>query len=61
MDQLGQSLAVGTEIRVVANSTFVSVSHNVFTLVGAERAITEDANVTLVASGLLRHGLVQRD
>ena len=61
MDQLGQSLAVRTEISVVANGTLVSVSHNIFTLVGAKRAVTEDSNMMLVASGLVGHWLVQRD
>ena len=53
-----QSLAVLAKVGVMANGTFVSVSHNVFILVDAERAITEDTNVTLVASGLLGHWLV---
>lgn len=61
MGQLRQSLAVRAEVRIVADGTFESVSYNVFTLVGAKRAITEDTNVTLVASGLLGHWLIQRD
>lgn len=61
MDQLGQSFAIRTEVGVVANSTFVSVSHNVLSLVGAKRPITENANVILIASWLLGHWLVQRN
>ena len=61
MDQLRQGLAVRTEVGVMANSTFETVSHNILTLIGAKRAITEDADVMLVASGLLGHWLIKRN
>lgn len=61
MNQLWQSLAIRTEVGVVAHGTLVSVSHNVFTLVGAKRAVTEDTHVLLVASGLVGHWLIKRD
>ena len=61
MDQLRQGLAVRTEVGVMANSTFETVPHNILTLIGAERAITEDTDVMLVASGLLGHWLIKRN
>lgn len=61
VNQFRQGLTVRTEVGVVANSTLVSVSHNVFTLVSAKRTITEDTDVMLVASGLLGHWLIKWD
>lgn len=58
MDQLRQSLAIGAEVSIVANGTLIAVSHDIFAVISAERAITKDANVALVASGLLGHWLV---
>ena len=58
MDQFRQRMAIGTEVRIVANGTLIAVSHDIFAVISAERAITEDANVALVASGLLGYWLV---
>jgi hypothetical protein len=43
-----RSLAISTEVGVIAHRTLVSVAYDVALLVGAKRAVTVDASVVLL-------------
>lgn len=56
-----QSLAVGAEIGVVADSTLVAVTDDIRPLVLAKRTIAEDGVVSLGAHWWIRNCLVDRN
>ena len=56
-----ESLAIGAEISVVANSTLVTITNDVGILVCAEWAITMDSVVALGSCRWIGYGFVERD